>query len=108
VKSKAIATTHQACKASTAEANELTRAQLDDDAGHGAAIAAAAAKVGIPLKRLDLRAERLRDLYGAPLALVRPDQFVAWRGGIADPQGVIDTIRGSRPGIETVGRGAAL
>jgi 2-polyprenyl-6-methoxyphenol hydroxylase-like FAD-dependent oxidoreductase len=86
----------------------FTLLQLDDDAGHGAAIAAAAAKVGIPLKRLDLRAERLRDLYGAPLALVRPDQFVAWRGGIADPQGVIDTIRGSRPGIETVGRGAAL
>lgn len=86
----------------------FTLLQLDDDADHGAAIAAAAAKAGIPLKRLDLRAERLRDLYGAPLALVRPDQFVAWRGDMSDAQSLINTIRGSQPAMETIGKEAAL
>ena len=39
---------------------------------------------GIPLAPLDLSGEPaasgLRELYGADLALIRPDQHLAWRG----------------------------
>ena len=41
-----------------------------------------------------LRQAGLAGLYAAPLALVRPDQYVAWRGASADPADLIDTIRG--------------
>jgi hypothetical protein len=39
----------------------------------------------------------LADLYEAPLALVRPDQHVAWRGELApaDAGGLIDHVRGA-------------
>jgi hypothetical protein len=60
------------------------------------AIATAAAEARVPLKVLDLRAEHLRDLYGAPLALIRPDQYVAWRGVTADAHALVDSIRGAR------------
>jgi 2-polyprenyl-6-methoxyphenol hydroxylase-like FAD-dependent oxidoreductase len=40
----------------------------------------AAAGLGIDLKVVRHAAQPLRDLYEAPLALVRPDQIVAWRG----------------------------
>ena len=49
-------------------------------------IAAAAAR-GMPLSLVDLPQEELRDLYEADLALIRPDQIVAWRGN-AVPQDV--------------------
>jgi 2-polyprenyl-6-methoxyphenol hydroxylase-like FAD-dependent oxidoreductase len=37
---------------------------------------------GLPLKILDINTDKARDLYGADLALVRPDQIVAWRGNV--------------------------
>ena len=44
---------------------------------------------------VDVPGEEIRDLYKADLALIRPDQSVAWRGnGIEDPVGLIDTVRG--------------
>jgi hypothetical protein len=36
----------------------------------------------LPLKILDINTDEARDLYGADLALVRPDQIVAWRGNL--------------------------
>lgn len=57
-------------------------------------IARAAGAAGVPLKTLDLRDAELASLYEAPLALIRPDQFVAWRGASADAVSVIDTVRG--------------
>ena len=39
----------------------------------------AAAEAGIELKVLDVVTERARDIYGADLVLIRPDQVVAWR-----------------------------
>jgi hypothetical protein len=42
--------------------------------------AAAAATLGIPLATVSLATEEARDLYEADLALIRPDQIVAWRG----------------------------
>lgn len=46
--------------------------------------AAAAHEVGIDLKIVALPIAALRELYGAPLALIRPDQIGAWRGPAAD------------------------
>ncbi len=43
----------------------------------------AAAKRGLDLRVLRLPADSLRELYEAPLALIRPDQIVAWRGADA-------------------------
>jgi 2-polyprenyl-6-methoxyphenol hydroxylase-like FAD-dependent oxidoreductase len=85
-----------------------TLLQLDDDAGDAADIVAAAANAGMPLKQVDVRAERLSDLYRAPLALIRPDQYVAWRGGAADAQDLVDTVRGSLPAMHAIRRKAAL
>ena len=45
-----------------------------------ASMAAAAAARGLPLKILEVDNAAGRDLYGGDLALVRPDQHVAWRG----------------------------
>lgn len=44
------------------------------------AIASAAARRSIPLEVLDIADTDARDLYECDLALVRPDQYVAWRG----------------------------
>lgn len=44
----------------------------------------AAQDLGINLKVLTLPLQTLSDLYDAPLALIRPDQIVAWRGADAD------------------------
>ncbi|MES2361572.1 MAG: FAD-dependent monooxygenase [Pseudomonadota bacterium] len=40
----------------------------------------AAAGAGIPLKVLVRPLKELHELYGCALALIRPDQYVAWRG----------------------------
>ena len=40
----------------------------------------AAAGLGIPFKQVSLGNEQARDLYGADLILIRPDQHIAWRG----------------------------
>jgi len=79
-----------------------TLLRLDDDGGEAEAIAAAAQASGVPLVILDLCAENLRPLYGAPLALVRPDQYVAWRGDGVDPAALVDTIRGARSAADSV------
>jgi 2-polyprenyl-6-methoxyphenol hydroxylase-like FAD-dependent oxidoreductase len=41
---------------------------------------AAATARGVPLKLFDVQAPAARDLYRCGLALIRPDQHVAWRG----------------------------
>ncbi len=43
-------------------------------------VASAAADAGIPLRVIAPPAPQLQALYGADLALIRPDQHVAWRG----------------------------
>ena len=40
----------------------------------------AAAARGIPLTTLDVRVPEGRGLYGRDLGLIRPDQYIAWRG----------------------------
>jgi hypothetical protein len=39
----------------------------------------------LPLTILDVALPQARDLYGRGLALIRPDQYIAWRGdGLPD------------------------
>ncbi|MFL6564863.1 MAG: FAD-dependent oxidoreductase [Burkholderiales bacterium] len=40
----------------------------------------AARRLGLVLTVFELRTDEARELYGADLALIRPDQIVAWRG----------------------------
>lgn len=53
---------------------------LLDVGSDGGAAAADAAAAGVPLTVVRLADVALRDLYEAPMALIRPDQHVAWRG----------------------------
>jgi hypothetical protein len=57
----------------------------------------AAAHRGVPLVVVDLPAESAQGLYTHTLALVRPDQHIAWRGDAepSDPLALIDLIRGA-------------
>jgi 2-polyprenyl-6-methoxyphenol hydroxylase-like FAD-dependent oxidoreductase len=57
----------------------------------------AAASRGVPLKVVDVPMEAVRDLYPHKLALVRPDQHIAWRGDTepSDPMTLIDLVRGA-------------
>jgi hypothetical protein len=41
----------------------------------------------LELEVIDLPISRARNLYGADLVLIRPDQVVAWRGNAA-PEGL--------------------
>ena len=63
----------------------------------GAAFLAAAKARNIPLAVLDLAGDTARDLYGCDLAIVRPDQYVAWRGNSApaDADAVLARITGA-------------
>jgi 2-polyprenyl-6-methoxyphenol hydroxylase-like FAD-dependent oxidoreductase len=55
----------------------------------------AARLLDLPLTVLPLASDEARDLYAADLALIRPDQVVAWRGcGGCDPQAVLQRLLG--------------
>jgi len=55
----------------------------------------AAAQRGLPLKGVAVADPKFGALYQARLALVRPDQHVAWRGDrLPDPVELIDRVRG--------------
>ena len=55
----------------------------------------AARDLGLDLQVVRLESEAVRDLYEAPLALIRPDQMVAWRGTTADLAfAVLDQVTG--------------
>ncbi|MGA7455577.1 MAG: FAD-dependent monooxygenase [Rhodoplanes sp.] len=58
----------------------------------------AATNAGLCLKTVDLLRDDARDLYQADLALIRPDQIVAWRGN-SDEAGaeIIEGVLGLRP-----------
>ena len=57
----------------------------------------AATKCKIPFKVVDIPDADGRDLYGCDLAIVRPDQYVAWRGNqpMSDPQRQFSVFIGS-------------
>lgn len=68
-----------------------------DPAASVAGLAEAAASRGVPLRVVELRAQDAHAVYGAAMALIRPDHYVAWRGAgePADPVAVIDWVRGA-------------
>jgi 2-polyprenyl-6-methoxyphenol hydroxylase-like FAD-dependent oxidoreductase len=69
---------------------EWSLLRLGPHAPAGDAFVAAAAAAGLDLKIVDLPFEEARDVYDADLALIRPDQIVAWRGNrVDDPTPVI-------------------
>jgi hypothetical protein len=60
--------------------NGFTLLRLGPKPTDGADLAQAANKSGVPLDIVDVPDAATRDLYGADLVLIRPDQHVAWRG----------------------------
>lgn len=78
---------------------DWTLLQFSDEA-KGDGLIAAAARAGIDLKVVQVRAEGARDLYGSDLVLVRPDQIVAWRSnGAADPEAILNRALGIATGL---------
>jgi 2-polyprenyl-6-methoxyphenol hydroxylase-like FAD-dependent oxidoreductase len=55
----------------------------------GAGFERAARAFGLDLTVLDVRSDEAHELYGAELALIRPDQVVAWRG---DDDGAAESV----------------
>lgn len=56
----------------------------------------AAGRRGIPLTVLDLDVPEARELYGSDLALIRPDEHVAWRGDeLPDPDQLLSRVTGA-------------
>jgi len=76
----------------------FTLLRLGGRAPSGSALAEAAAQTRIPFKLLDCADDEARDLYGCDLALIRPDQHVAWRGNAtpADAERLITRTVGAR------------
>ena len=70
-----------------------------DPAGDPGELSGQAARRGVPLTVLDLAGTpALRDLLGADLVLVRPDQHVAWRGhAVTDAGALLDQVLGAVP-----------
>ena len=60
---------------------------------HGFADAAHA--MHVPLKTIAIEDKQIKELYGAALALIRPDQHIAWRGDArADAGAVLKRVTG--------------
>ena len=77
---------------------DWTVLRMGPDAAQADRFAAEAEKAGMVLKVVTLDDEEVRDLYGASLALIRPDQIVAWRGeSDADAASVLAFVSGRSP-----------
>jgi 2-polyprenyl-6-methoxyphenol hydroxylase-like FAD-dependent oxidoreductase len=77
---------------------EWTLLRLGPRPPPGDPFARAALVKGIPLEVVEVSAAEARDLYQADLALIRPDQIVAWRGNDAsDCARILDVATGRRP-----------
>jgi 2-polyprenyl-6-methoxyphenol hydroxylase-like FAD-dependent oxidoreductase len=65
--------------------------------GRADALLTAAAERGLPVSHVVVKEGQVREVWGCDLALVRPDQHVAWRGerSPADPFAVVDRVRGA-------------
>lgn len=76
---------------------DFTLLQLDRDKDAGR-MADAARSMGIPMRMLRLDSEEARELYGANLVLIRPDQHVAWRADSppSDPASLLGKVTGRR------------
>lgn len=68
---------------------EWTLLRLGSRAPDAHGFVQAARGLGIDLRVVDAPGDEARDLYEADLALVRPDQIVAWRGGAGADGGAV-------------------
>lgn len=76
---------------------EWTLLRLGTKAIGGDNFVRAAASAGLDLQTVELPSDEARDLYDADLALIRPDQIVAWRGNAdGDAPSVIEAVLGRR------------
>ena len=75
----------------------FTLLRLDGRAADASPLTDAAARLRMPLKVLDLPNTAARDLYERDLVLVRPDQYVAWRGNTmaANPDRLLAQLAGA-------------
>ena len=74
---------------------EFTLLRLGSRAPDTAPFAAAAKAQGAPLAVVDVPLAEARELYAADLALIRPDQIVAWRGNaVSDAVNVLRKATG--------------
>jgi 2-polyprenyl-6-methoxyphenol hydroxylase-like FAD-dependent oxidoreductase len=77
---------------------EWTLLRLGPSAPSGHAFAGMAASVGLDLKIVHIARDEARDLYQADLALIRPDQIVAWRGSTTSTAAaILATVTGRAP-----------
>jgi 2-polyprenyl-6-methoxyphenol hydroxylase-like FAD-dependent oxidoreductase len=73
----------------------FTLLRLGGNPASGESIVDAAHEGGVPLRVLDVPLSEARELYQADLALVRPDQHVAWRGDhVPDADRLLDVVTG--------------
>jgi 2-polyprenyl-6-methoxyphenol hydroxylase-like FAD-dependent oxidoreductase len=76
---------------------EFTLLQFGAKPVDASAFRAAAAAMKVPLTVVPIGGDEARDLYKADLALIRPDQIVAWRGNaLSDAAGVLRQATGHR------------
>jgi 2-polyprenyl-6-methoxyphenol hydroxylase-like FAD-dependent oxidoreductase len=77
-------------------AKGFTLLRLGPDAPDAEAFREAAAARGIPLEIVSVAEPGILELYEKPLALLRPDQHVAWRSDAApnDPGRILDVVAG--------------
>jgi hypothetical protein len=75
----------------------FTLLATDDGAGDADSVVRGAARRGMPLALLAPDDPRLRQLYAARFALIRPDQHVAWRGDYVptDPDRLLARVTGN-------------
>jgi len=75
----------------------FTLLRLGGRAKDATSIEAAARRRNVPLKTIDLPHGDARELYGCDLVLVRPDQYVAWRGNAppSDPDRLMAQLVGA-------------
>ncbi len=75
----------------------FTLLRLGRTSADTSALERAAATRNVPLTVLEMPQDYARDLYGCDLALVRPDQYVAWRGNMppSDPDRLLSQVVGA-------------
>jgi hypothetical protein len=75
---------------------EWTLLRLGPKPPSGERFVAAARRAGMELEVVDVPSDAARELYEAPLALVRPDQVVAWRGADDAPADAVVRVTTGR------------